>query len=110
MGKVSQVFGIIFNILSFVFLFGSANPNDPFSGFQNWALSVLFALIAMLLYSIGAFKALKAGGSSIRFLITLAIFALCICIGGALNSTTIIVWNVAFALNLILQIVWTFRN
>lgn len=106
MGKVSQVFGIIFNILSFVFLFGLVNPNNPFSGFQNWALSVLFALIAMLLYSIGAFKALKAGGSVLRLLFSIAILALCIFVGSELNAISIIVWNVAFAINLIVQICW----
>ena len=114
MGKANRSIGVIFNILSFVCLFASAIPSDTTSdnvnginvAFAFWVYSVIFALIASLLYSIGAFKAFKCHGNAFRLLFTVAVFALCISLGGHLDSTSIIIWNVISAVNLILQIKW----
>ena len=118
MGKANKIFGIIFNILSFICIFASAIPSDTTgndvnginAAFAFWVYSVIFALIASLLYSIGAFKALKCDGNIFRLLFTVAVFALCISIGGNLDSTSIIIWNVISAVNLILQIKWLLRD
>ena len=114
MGKGNKIFGIIFNILSFICIFASAIPNDTTdndvnginAAFALWVYSVIFALIASLLYTIGAFKALGGGGGFFKLLFTVAVFAICITIGGALNSMYIIIWNVISAVNLLLQIKW----
>ena len=118
MGKGNKIFGIIFNILSFICIFASAIPNNTTdndvnginAAFALWVYSVIFALIASLLYSIGAFKAFKSNGNVFRLLFTVAVFALCISIGGNLDSTSIIIWNVISAVNLILQIKWLIKD
>ena len=116
MSKACNLFGILFNIGSFALLLLSAiqeAPDEAFGvslAFAFWAYSVIFALIAMLLYSIGAFKAFKSGESIFRLLFTVAVFALCITVGGALNGNAILIWNVVFAINLILQIRWFIKS
>ena len=114
MGKIKRGIGIVFNILSFVCLFASAIPTDAAndnvnginSAFAFWVYSVIFALIASLLYSIGAFKAFKGNGKAFRLLFTIVIFVICILIGGHLDLTSIILWGVISAFNLLLQIKW----
>jgi len=115
MGKTSKIFGVIFNVLSFVCLFASAIPSTQTAGgpgqsFAFWGYSVIFALVGLLLYTIGAFKALKSGGGFGKLLFTIAVFALCITVGGALDSTAIVIWKVINALNLIFQIRWIINS
>ena len=112
MGKICKVTGVIFNILSHILLamalipsnWGNGGGVSP--GFAFWAYSVICALISTAAYSIGAFRKLKSGGSVIQLLFSIGMLVLCVCIGGSFNSTYMIVWNVAFAINLILQIRW----
>ena len=114
MKKIFSALGVIANIASFVFLYFSLFP--PHSGADNalmnpafafWAYSVLTAILAIVLYTIGNFPFSAYGNGEIgRFVFTLAMFALCIFIGGALNTFSIILWNIIFAINLIVQIRW----
>ncbi len=116
MGRLSKGLGIVFNILSFVLLVLSAytginsTPDAGGNGigpsFAFWAYSVIFALIAMVLYTIGAIRSGRIG----RSVFTIIILLLCICFGGALNSVAIFTWNIVFAINLIIQISWLIRS
>lgn len=119
MGKLSKGLGIIFNITSFVFVLLSAfpqlrsTPDDPGGispAFAFWAYSVIFALIATVLYTVGAFRALKLGGGIGKLTFTIIILILCISIGGKLDTLSIYVWNIIFAINLILQIRWLIKS
>ena len=96
-------------------LFLSGINNTPSEGagvsasFALWVYSVIFALVAMFLYTIGALRALRAGRGTGKLLFTIAVFALCVTGGGALNGTAILIWNIVFAANLIFQIAWIFN-
>ncbi len=113
MGTLSKVFGVLFNILSFAMLYFSAVADNPpeASGvspsFGFWIYSCIFALIAMILYLIGAIKSADRCGIG-RFIFTFAVFILFVLVGGSLNITSIVIWNSVFAINLILQIIWIF--
>lgn len=117
MGSKSKVAGIILNIISFVFFALAMIPSSwgngdssggPTAGFALWAYSVIFALLSVTAYTVGAFKALRSGvsGSAFQLIFSIAILLLCIYVGATLNSTCMIIWNIAFAINLVLQIVW----
>lgn len=111
MGRLSRALGVLSNIVSFVFLFFSAFPgllsNSSEGGgvspaFAFWAYSVIFALIAMVLYIIGSFRSGRIG----RIIFTIVVLLLCISVGGTLDIIAIYMWNIVFAINLILQINW----
>ncbi|MBR4836398.1 MAG: hypothetical protein IKU99_05235, partial [Clostridia bacterium] len=99
MGKLSKSLGIVFNIISLIFVILSALPgllatpdvggNGISPAFAFWAYSVIFALIAMLLYTVGAIRAGRIG----RLIFTIAVLILCVSIGGALDSIAIYTWN-----------------
>ena len=79
MGTKSKVIGIVFNVLSFI-LFALAmipsnwSDGDGLSiGFAFWAYSVIFALISTVLYTVGAFRALKSGGTLLQLLFSIGI-------------------------------------
>ena len=116
MATKTKIFGIIFNILSFAFFISAMIPSNwgngdneaggPSAGFALWAYSVIFALVSAVLYTVGAFRSLKSGGTVLRLLFSIAILLLCIYVGATLDTVCMIVWNVAFAINLIIQIRW----
>ena len=112
MGTKSKVTGVIFNVLSFI-LFGAAmipsnwsDGNGPSAGFALWAYSVMFALISVIAYTVGVFKALKSGGSVFQLVFSISMLILCVYVGAAFDTTCMIIWNAAFFVNLILQIHW----
>ena len=112
MGTKSKITGIIFNILSFI-LFALAmvpsnwsDVNGVSPGFAAWVYSVIFALISMVAYTVGSFRKLKVGGSILQLLFSIGMLLLCVFVGATLDGTCMIVWNVAFAANLVLQIYW----
>ena len=116
MGTKSKIAAIIFNIFSFVLFVmamlpsnwsnGDGNGGGITVGFAFWVYSVIFALISTLLYTVSAFRALRAGGNIFRLIFSIAILALCIFVGAGFNAISMAIWNVAFALNLIVQICW----
>ena len=112
MGTKSKVIGIVFNVLSFI-LFALAmipsnwSDGDGLSiGFAFWAYSVIFALISTVLYTVGAFRALKSGGTLLQLLFSIGILLLCVYVGATFTTLCMIVWNISFAINLIIQIYW----
>ncbi len=112
MGKISKIIGVLFAIGSFAMLALSLFTEAPSTdagvsqSFALWVYSVIFAIIAMILFTIGALTTMRSGASVGKLIFTIAVLALCLTVGGALDTVAIIVWNVIFAINLILQIAW----
>ena len=116
MGTKSKITGIIFNILSFACIVIAMLPSNwstgdsagggPTAGFAFWVYSVIFALISMVAYTVGSLRKLKVGGSILQLLFSIGMLLLCVFVGATLDGTCMIVWNVAFATNLVLQIYW----